>query len=311
MNRTDATAKTRRAISEVLTRQGYVSAVDVLLHVGMLDKADYENWRMGRVPYLEKVIRGSLGKVSTVVRAMRAACREYGLQERWTDYRKCGKGPKLPLRFSKSGAPAIERAYATHFVSKRLAKEKASTGKQTEQQPARPNLPKPPIEMNPERLRVLAERKLQANLRLRHDLKFDRRPEEAIDAMFHRAAEGVSAAVDCTQCARCCETLGPVLGDDDVERLARRLALNAEQVRERYLRPEDGGLVFATLPCPFLVDRRCSVYEDRPEDCRSYPHLHKREMVSRLLGVIDSSGTCPIVYEVLERVRRESKRKGA
>jgi hypothetical protein len=66
VNRTDATAKTRRAVAEVLKRQGYVSAVDVLLHIGMLDKADYENWRMGRVPYLEKVVHGSLGKVTAV-----------------------------------------------------------------------------------------------------------------------------------------------------------------------------------------------------------------------------------------------------
>jgi hypothetical protein len=287
-----------------------VSAVDVLLHIGMLDKADYENWRMGRVPYLEKVVHGSLGKVSTVVRAMRAACRECGLEESWTDYRKWGKGPKLPLRFSKSGAPEIERAYATHFVSKRLAKEKVARSEQGAEPKARPQPATPAIEMNPERLRGLAERKLQANLRLRQALKFGRRPEEAVDAMFHRAAEEVSAAVDCTQCARCCETLGPVLEDDDVATLARRLDLTPEQVRERYLRPEAGGLVFTTLPCPFLVDRRCSVYEDRPEDCRSYPHLHKGEMVSRLLGIIDSSGTCPIVYEVLERVRRENKRKG-
>ena len=39
----------------------------------MLDKADYESWRRGRVPYLEKVVRGNLGKVSAVVRSMRAA----------------------------------------------------------------------------------------------------------------------------------------------------------------------------------------------------------------------------------------------
>ncbi len=288
-----------------------MSAVDVLLHTGMLERTDYDNWRKGRVPYLEKVVHGSLGKVSTVVRAMRAACRECGLKESWTDYRKWGKGPKLPLRFSKSGAAEIERAYATHFVSKRLAKEKAAPNEQGAEPKARPQPATPAIETDPERLRSLAERKLQANLRLRQSLKFSPLPEKVVDAMFHRAFDEVSAAVDCTQCARCCETLGPLLEDDDVAKLARRLDLTPEQVRERYLRPEPGGLVFTTLPCPFLVERRCSVYEDRPEDCRAYPHLHKPEMVSRLLGVIDASGTCPIVYEVLERVRRESKRRGA
>lgn len=308
MNRADSIAKTRRAVFEILTRQGYVSAVDVLLHIGMLDKADYESWRRGRVPYLEKVVRGSLAKVSAVVRAMSAACRQYGLKESWTDYRTWGKGPKRPLRFSKSGAPAIERAYATHFVSKRLAQ--TSKDGQTSEPKASEKAASRHIEIDPERLRVQAERKFRANMRLRQDLKFSSHPEGEIDAMFHRAVDEVSAAVDCTECAQCCMTLGPVLQDDDVARLAGRLELTPQQFRDRFLRVDDGCLVFAATPCPLLVDRRCSVYEDRPEDCRSYPHLHKSEMVSRLLSVIDNSATCPIVYEVLERVRREVKRRG-
>ena len=182
--------------------------------------------------------------------------------------------------------------------------------KQKAEQRARAKAATPRIEMNPERLRTLAESKVQANMRLRQDLKFSRRPDKHIDAMFHRANDEVSAVVDCTQCAQCCATLRPELHDDDVERLARRLDLTPAQVRERYLRVDEGSLVFADLPCPFLVDRRCSVYEDRPEDCRSYPHLHKDEMVFRLLSVIENSETCPIVYEVLERVRREVKRHG-
>lgn len=308
MNRADTIAKTRRAVSEILTRQGYVSAIDVLLHIGMLDKADYESWRRGRVPYLEKVVRGNLAKVSAVVRSMRAACRQYGLKESWTDYRKWGKGPKHSLRFSKSGEPAIERAYATHFVSKRLA-DGSKDGRKPEPQSAEKAASRH-IETDPERLRVLAERKFQANMRLRQDLKFSSRPQSEIDAVFHRAAEEVSAAVDCTECAQCCMKLGPVLQDDDVARLAGRLELTPQQFRDRFLRVDDDSLVFAATPCPFLVDRRCSVYEDRPEDCRSYPHLHKSEMVSRLLSVIDNSATCPIVYEVLERVRGEVKRRG-
>jgi hypothetical protein len=41
--------------------------------------------------------------------------------------RLLGKGPKQPLRLSKSGHPRIEEGYATHFVKKeRGAKDKAS-----------------------------------------------------------------------------------------------------------------------------------------------------------------------------------------
>jgi hypothetical protein len=80
-------------------------------------------------------------------------------------------------------------------------------------------------------------------------------------------------------------------------------------VRERYLRiDEEGELVFAVLPCPLLRSKRCSVYEHRPEDCRAYPHLNRSEMRSRLPKVVENAERCPIVFEVLERVRGQHRR---
>ena len=46
----------------------------------------------------------------------------------WSDYRKWGKGNNVRLRFSKSGAESVERAYATHYVSQ-LKIEEAREGK--------------------------------------------------------------------------------------------------------------------------------------------------------------------------------------
>lgn len=56
-------------------------------------------------------------------------------------------------------------------------------------------------------------------------------------------------------------------------------------------------------PGPLLVGKRCSCYEDRPEDCRSYPHLDKPDRVASLLSIIGNAEVCPIVYEVLERAK--------
>jgi hypothetical protein len=38
-----------------------------------------------------------------------------GLPVSTTAYMSCGKGPRTPLRFSKSGDPNIEEAYLTHY----------------------------------------------------------------------------------------------------------------------------------------------------------------------------------------------------
>ena len=72
--------------------------------------------------------------------AMYAQCRKRGYAapvdvlkpsfcyyKRWGVKKKGGQGhkPVIPLRFSKTGAPEIERAYATHFVdSRQIAKLK-------------------------------------------------------------------------------------------------------------------------------------------------------------------------------------------
>ncbi|MBW1737720.1 MAG: hypothetical protein JRJ69_09220 [Deltaproteobacteria bacterium] len=49
----------------------------------------------------------------------------------------------------------------------------------------------------------------------------------------------------------------------------------------------------------------CSHYELRPEACRSFPHLHKEEFVSRLMGVIQNYAVCPIIFNVYERLKNE------
>lgn len=43
-------------------RQRYVTPIDVLVGLGWLRPAHVEDWRRGRVPYLERVTVASLGK---------------------------------------------------------------------------------------------------------------------------------------------------------------------------------------------------------------------------------------------------------
>jgi Fe-S-cluster containining protein len=59
-------------------------------------------------------------------------------------------------------------------------------------------------------------------------------------------------------------------------------------------------LYLNSKPCQFLKDKKCSIYKLRPEECNSYPYLHKDNFISRLLGVIENYEICPIVYNVYE-----------
>jgi Fe-S-cluster containining protein len=324
-------ARVRRAFAAVLQRQGYVSVVDVLVELQSLRPAHLEDWRFGRVPYLERVVQGNLHKLSLILREIRTVAEEQGLKGSETAYRKWGKGPKRSLRFSKYGDPHVERAYATHWVSRRGrpgpprpaagGEEEAPPGGRTapregaarKASPGRRRTvlqPGVPVERDPERVRLAADDKQDENLRLRQFLKWGPLSSREVDRLFRRLLDEVAAEIDCTECASCCLQISPVLGSRDVERLSRRLGVSASELEASHLRKTEDGLVFVRVPCPLLDGKRCSCYEDRPEDCRSYPHLHKKDMQRRLLDVLGNASLCPIVFGVLERLKGELREEG-
>ena len=57
-----------------------------------------------------------------------------------------------------------------------------------------------------------------------------------LDMAAHKINEEVSAAVDCTACGNCCNTLVINVAPDEIEPLAKTLNLATGEVRERYRR---------------------------------------------------------------------------
>ncbi len=117
--------KVDSAMYTLIRDKGVASPAEVLIAVSVLSKADYENWRFGRVDYLERVCKVNLRKLSVINREIRAYATRNSLKPSWTDYRKWGKGENIRLRFSKSGDSNIERMYATHYVSQHKVIESA------------------------------------------------------------------------------------------------------------------------------------------------------------------------------------------
>src|SRR6185312_13648082 len=125
-------------------------------------------------------------------------------------------------------------------------------------------------------IRSQAELKEKDNYRFRAFLKGKCRLEpEQIDERVFAATRRVWAGIDCTQCANCCKQVRPTFSEEEVDRLARRLEMTREKFIESYLvcsEPgDDNPWTTRGTPCPLLKDNRCSVYEDRPADCRDYP----------------------------------------
>ena len=49
-------SKVTAAVDQLLKERHVVAPVEVFMQMGNLTKEDYENWRFGRIPYLERVI---------------------------------------------------------------------------------------------------------------------------------------------------------------------------------------------------------------------------------------------------------------
>jgi Fe-S-cluster containining protein len=163
------------------------------------------------------------------------------------------------------------------------------------------------IETDIDRIRLLAEAKEDENWRFRAYLKGADLSIAGLDRLVWRHLEVVTTQIDCCACANCCKVESPLLSARDIRRLADHLGIQKAQLISDYLRPseERGRYALEQMPCRFLHEQRCSVYDVRPDDCRSFPHLQKREFRSRLIGVVENCSICPIVYNVFERLKLE------
>ncbi len=124
MNEKELIGKIDSSMYYQLQMRGYATPVDVLIDTGILPKQKYEDWRFGRVRYLEAVCNSNLKRLSFVLHQMRVYAQAHELKPSFCYYKRWGvrkrsgtdHKPVIPLQFSKSGSPEIERSYATHFV---------------------------------------------------------------------------------------------------------------------------------------------------------------------------------------------------
>ncbi|HEX2630088.1 MAG TPA: YkgJ family cysteine cluster protein [Chitinophagaceae bacterium] len=110
--------------------------------------------------------------------------------------------------------------------------------------------------------------------------------------------------IDCLQCANCCRNYSPRFKTPDVKRIAKHLRMKESVFIETYLKvDDDGDFVVKTSPCPFLgSDNFCTIYEERPSDCRRFPYTDEDVIIKRQALTLKNSSFCPITYYVLEKL---------
>jgi Fe-S-cluster containining protein len=116
--------------------------------------------------------------------------------------------------------------------------------------------------------------------------------------------EEAFSKIDCLQCVNCCKNYSPRFKTPDIKRISKVMGLRESDFIDKYLRvDEDGDFVVNEKPCPFLgADNFCSIYEDRPSDCRRFPYTDEDVIIKRKELTLKNSTFCPITYYVLEKL---------
>jgi hypothetical protein len=122
-NRKPLADRVAKAAEAALAAQQYVSSIDVLLGIGWLDPGAVARWRRGQIDYLEQAVQTNLPRISEAMKLFRSWAAGKGLSASQTHY--VARTPqRQTLRFSRSGNPAIEELYRTHWVSRELSEKK-------------------------------------------------------------------------------------------------------------------------------------------------------------------------------------------
>ena len=122
-NRVSLAERVTKAAEATLAAQQFVSAIDVLVGIGWLDPGAVARWRRGQTDCLEEVVQVDPPRIAEAMRLFQALAAAKGLFPSLTDY--VARTPqRQALRFSRSGNPAIETSYRTHWIAPELSDKK-------------------------------------------------------------------------------------------------------------------------------------------------------------------------------------------
>ena len=97
-----------------------------------------------------------------------------------------------------------------------------------------------------------------------------------------------------------------LISDSEADNLSTHLGQSRKTFDEQYLEKGSNGLMIMNrMPCHFLSDNKCTVYEHRFEGCKEFPALHLPNFKNRLFTTFMHYERCPIIFNVVERLKDE------
>ena len=156
---------------------------------------------------------------------------------------------------------------------------------------------------------VLAKAKKfeEQNYKFRVFLKI-RADHKKLDKQFLKLHKEFFTDYDCCKCANCCKMCDIILDHDEVKRITAFLGLAESDFIASYLANADADdekpYKIKTKPCLFLQDDgHCRIQDCKPDVCVGFPYTDRPNRLSSMYSIIFSAEICPIVFEILERLK--------
>jgi hypothetical protein len=161
--------------------------------------------------------------------------------------------------------------------------------------------------ISPDEVKARAKLKENENYKFRTYLKMNADPIK-LDEQFYKLHEELFSIYDCSQCRNCCKMYCGMLLQEDIDKVAGQLSISAEDLTSQYLEYDQAEMSYKTrhCPCDFLKENGdCALGECKPVNCNKYPYTDQPDRIGSLLSIIESASVCPVVYEMLERLKEE------
>jgi len=147
------------------------------------------------------------------------------------------------------------------------------------------------------------------NKYIKYLLNIPKSKHSLINELAAKYENNYNKSHNCTTCANCCKKLGPRITNTDINKAAKYLNIKSNEFISKFLIiDEDNDYIFNSLPCPFLKNNLCEIYEFRPKACREYPHISQQVFMKKINIMSKNIDTCPTVYYVIKSICENENR---
>jgi len=128
---------------------------------------------------------------------------------------------------------------------------------------------------------------------------------DELDEQFLELHNELFKVYDCSKCRNCCKEYSIIFEKNEIEKASKLLKIAKKEFMDKYIEETNNGYALKGKPCCFLTENGvCDIETCKPEGCREYPFTNKPERLFSLLNIVYFASVCPVVFEMLERLKK-------